>query len=649
MNKKKIERKIADGFRGVTPDIYNRIQSDCDGMQVNRVRVAKSSNGRNLFWKLSTCVLALILVVTAVVGGISFGNEYAQAAVVALDVNPSVEIKLNKNNRVVAVKPLNEDGEIIVSGMDFGGCQLKVAVNALIGSMLRNGYLSEFANSVLVSVDSNENVYKTIADTVAEEITLTLGQMSIDASVVKQWIVSDDAVSKIAADNDISTGKAQLVYKIASQTEYTVEQLAELSINELSLLLNSNNIEDDNLDQTGEASSKEYKSASEALQIALNATGVEGLTAESEGLKVIENKIEFDDGYMVYEAEFVYSGYVYEAEIGAASGKVVAFEKELMGAYTPATEVIADADVAKSVALDLADIKVDKTEDIFATEDRYYRNKVYYVFFRTADAYYEFNLGSDGTILYACFEALSFNGEDSYLTRRQLEDWFVANNTDGITRLDTLERMRVTSEKTVDGRLVYTLTFVKDEVLHTYKIDAVNKQIISHDVTEYETAVKEDIKDKLHGMFGFDDFDFIGWNGWNWNEWNWDDDDYELKFEYGGHRYEVEIDRWGNVKYDRDEPDFDDDFNYDFDDDDDDDDEITDETILEKIKEALASYMRADVKDITIESVEIEVERGITCYEVEFWYKGRDYEEHVSVDTYEVIDPAAPPAHHFKR
>ncbi|MCM1534032.1 MAG: hypothetical protein NC099_05215 [Corallococcus sp.] len=636
MNKKKIERKIADGFRGVTPDIYNRIQSDCDGMQVNRVRVAKSSNGRNLFWKLSTCVLALILVVTAVVGGISFGNEYAQAAVVALDVNPSVEIKLNKNNRVVAVKPLNEDGEIIVSGMDFGGCQLKVAVNALIGSMLRNGYLSEFANSVLVSVDSNENVYKTIADTVAEEITLTLGQMSIDASVVKQWIVSDDAVSKIAADNDISTGKAQLVYKIASQTEYTVEQLAELSINELSLLLNSNNIEDDNLDQTGEASSKGYFEASEALQIALNATGVEGLTAESEGLKVIENKIEFDDGYMVYEAEFVYAGYAYEAEIGAASGKVVAFEKELMGAYNSGTEtVIESEEEAETYALDLAN--VEQAEDIFAAEDRYYRNKVYYVFFRTADAYYEFNLGSDGTVLYACFEALTFNGEDSYLTRRQLEDWFIANNTDGITRLDSLERMRVTSEKTVDGRLVYTLTFVKDEVLHTYKIDAVNKQIISHDVTEYENAVKEDIKDKLHGMFDFDDeFDFIGWNGWNWNEWDWDDDDYELEFEYGGHRYEVEIDRWGNVKYDRDDYGFDDD-------------EITDETILEKIKEALASYMRADVKDITIESVEIEVERGITCYEVEFWYKGRDYEEHVSVDTYEVIDPAAPPAHHFKR
>ena len=42
--------------------------------------------------------------------------------------------------------------------MDFSGSSLDVAVNAIIGSMLQNGYLNELANSVLISVDNNDPV-----------------------------------------------------------------------------------------------------------------------------------------------------------------------------------------------------------------------------------------------------------------------------------------------------------------------------------------------------------------------------------------------------------------------------------------------------------------------------------------------------------
>ena len=54
------------------------------------------------------------------------------------------------------VKALNKDGGIVVGDMDFKGSDIEVTMNALIGSMLRKGYLNELANSILISVDNND-------------------------------------------------------------------------------------------------------------------------------------------------------------------------------------------------------------------------------------------------------------------------------------------------------------------------------------------------------------------------------------------------------------------------------------------------------------------------------------------------------------
>ena len=162
MDKKNVENKVRQSFNNVTPNVYGAVERDVARLNVDRTAVRKRGGSKNLFWKLASGVLSLVLVVMAIVGVVGTVNETAQASTVAPDVNPSVEIVLNRSNRVVKVNALNSDGEIIIADMDFNGCQLKVAVNALIGSMLRAGYLSDLSNSVLVSVDSDKNNYQTI-------------------------------------------------------------------------------------------------------------------------------------------------------------------------------------------------------------------------------------------------------------------------------------------------------------------------------------------------------------------------------------------------------------------------------------------------------------------------------------------------------
>ena len=80
---------------------------------------------------------------------------------IGIDVNPSIELSVNRNEKVLQANPLNEDAETILDDMNLKNVDLDIAVNALIGSMVRNGYLDELDNAILVTV-SNENEKKGI-------------------------------------------------------------------------------------------------------------------------------------------------------------------------------------------------------------------------------------------------------------------------------------------------------------------------------------------------------------------------------------------------------------------------------------------------------------------------------------------------------
>lgn len=76
--------------------------------------------------------------------------QYTQShlvrSIVSVDVNPSVELKLNAKSRVISAIALNRDGEEILEGLKLKGADADAAINALIGSLLQHAGIS--ANDV---------------------------------------------------------------------------------------------------------------------------------------------------------------------------------------------------------------------------------------------------------------------------------------------------------------------------------------------------------------------------------------------------------------------------------------------------------------------------------------------------------------------
>ena len=325
MKKNQVEQSVKRAFVNAAPYQLDKVTEKCKEQKgkvipLENKQVKKSIN--KTFARIAAAAAALVLMI---MGSYAYGERYGVASTVALDVNPSIEIGVNKGEKVVYVTPKNEDGKKVIGDMKLEGSDIKVAVNALIGSMLREGYISEMANSILISVngdDAEKNA--AMQSALSAEVTDMLNTGSFQGAVLSQTITSDPETKRLAEEYGITEGKAQLIRQITeNNAAHTFEELAGLSVNELNLIGESGTKSITNVTSAGTASERAYIGEAEAKRIALAHAGV------SEGsIREFECELDREDGIMVYEIDFECGNYEYEYEINAATGEIVKYDIE---------------------------------------------------------------------------------------------------------------------------------------------------------------------------------------------------------------------------------------------------------------------------------------------------------------------------------
>ena len=326
MRNEEINQKISRAFENAAPDVLDTALSEC-GKQERKVIVLTENRRIQPWVKRLSGIAAAFILLTAVFLGVRFYHDnYKVALTVSLDVNPSIEIQVNQKERVLEVIPHNEDGVAVVGDMDFSGNDLDITVNALIGSMLRNGYLSDIANSILVSVDGTDPTKSTqLQEKLTQEINALLQTDTFSGAVLSQTISADEGLRQLADSYGITVGKAQLVQRIMELSPiYTFEDLAGLSINELNLLLRNQNDENGRVESIGTASDKAYVGTEAAKKAALEHAGL-----KETDVTLIKAELEWEDGVMIYEVDFWFRGWEYDYEIDARTGEVQKSEKEM--------------------------------------------------------------------------------------------------------------------------------------------------------------------------------------------------------------------------------------------------------------------------------------------------------------------------------
>lgn len=336
MKNKDIEKIIKSNFDNETPEVFDKILKKCKGKEIKEMKKEKKNN----FFK-DFLPVASLAVVALVLGIFVFNRQTTSLkSTVMFDVNPSVEIQVDKKDTITSAKALNVDGKKILEDMDLKGSKLNIGVNAIVGSMYKNGYIDELKNSILVTVDSKDKDHAaSLEDRITKEINKSLKTYNIDSAILSQIYDLDDEIERKAREYGISEGKAELLEKIIESnltnkngTKYKFEELVDLNINELNVILNSKNKKVNNVTSSGNASTKSYIGVEKAKQIAFNAAGI-----NSNNIYDLEVELDYEYRTMIYEISFNANGREYEYEINAVNGSIINGEKELDDDYYPAT------------------------------------------------------------------------------------------------------------------------------------------------------------------------------------------------------------------------------------------------------------------------------------------------------------------------
>ncbi len=300
-------------------------------------------------WAPLAAAACLALVVAAGGGGWYLQNNTV-ASVVSLDVNPSVTLNVNSKEKVLSAVPVNEDGGDILAGMDLTGVQLDVAMNAIVGALLTQGYVDELANSILITVeDDDAGRGARLQQELTDQANAILANTSVNGAILSQTIQNNQQLQQLSDTYGITTGKAALIQTIVDNGNslHTFEELVGLSINDLNLLytsLTTAPAEPSTGDGTSGGSASGSGTAAEpapAIQSSGQASdsayiGVEAAKSAAfahaglDAAQVTMGEVDFDyeDGRMVYELEFYADGAEYEYDIDASTGAVVKFSQE---------------------------------------------------------------------------------------------------------------------------------------------------------------------------------------------------------------------------------------------------------------------------------------------------------------------------------
>ena len=346
MTDQELEAKLRTALEHAAPDDFQGVLSRISPKaRTEQAPIPFEAAARKKKRRWLPAAVAACLAVALVGGG---GSWYLQnntvASVVSLDVNPSVTLNVNARETVLSATPVNEDGGDILAGMDLTGVQLDVAMNAIVGALLTQGYVDELANSILITVeDDDAGRGARLQQELTDQTDAILANTSVNGAILSQTIQNSQQLQELSDTYGITTGKAALIQTIVDtgNSLHTFEELVGLSINDLNLLytsLTSAPAEPSTgggtpgsgtaetapaIQSSGQASDSAYIGVEAAQSAALAHAG---LTADQ--VTVGEVDFDYEDGRMVYEIEFYANGVEYEYDIDASTGAVVKSSQE---------------------------------------------------------------------------------------------------------------------------------------------------------------------------------------------------------------------------------------------------------------------------------------------------------------------------------
>jgi hypothetical protein len=254
--------ELRNGYASVLSDDGCIVKIKDNNYEIGQV-IQMINQRKGTVKKLATFAASAAAILVLGVSTWAYASPYSY---VSLDVNPSIQFVLNRFDRVLSIKSVNDDGEEVLQEIKLENLKNKTivqAINQTLDQISQLGYLSDNASAGIVITTSGKNMDKAdelaieIKDEVEDELNETYSTASVEVFSVGLERV------EAARELGVTPGKLNLVEK---------------------LIAISNDVESANLQEWLDKPVKDIMKATKAYRKAIAVTGsaitIEGIDGD---------------------------------------------------------------------------------------------------------------------------------------------------------------------------------------------------------------------------------------------------------------------------------------------------------------------------------------------------------------------------------
>ena len=185
-------------------------------------------------WKQWICIALTGTVVSTAFAGCNPEQASAES-MVSIDINPSVSLVLDQNDKVLSVIAENEDAQIMIYETDFSGMTVEAATKKLADLAVEYGYLSESNRGVSVTAQGEVDLSKVQA--AVENAFTQAANGAFTVNVTTDGLFSVNRELSMVNDEynlNLTVGEYELIVRAqAADKSLTVEAAANMTTEDL--------------------------------------------------------------------------------------------------------------------------------------------------------------------------------------------------------------------------------------------------------------------------------------------------------------------------------------------------------------------------------------------------------------------------------
>lgn len=234
MNRREIKQRINRAVRQITPNVYDdvatvpvRKMAAHDHITRQELPGERSRSVRMFGFAPAFASLAVLFIAI-----FAWWQFLRIDSVVAVDVNPSIELKLNRLSHVVAVQAYNPEAQSLVEAVPWRFSPVDDVIQRLLGAMKQQGYLQSENSFLMLSYQQDNQSRAEALSRRLNKAVLRLKLQSPEMVYIQRVEIKE--IAGLADDYDVSRGVMQLILKAQIMNpQYSVELLSELDLQTL--------------------------------------------------------------------------------------------------------------------------------------------------------------------------------------------------------------------------------------------------------------------------------------------------------------------------------------------------------------------------------------------------------------------------------